>query len=75
MKLRRSSLSSLATVVASVAGLRPAAIFAARAIIESQQQRLQELTDIALRRPEVAVDCGAAIVDEIARGGGLDCDP
>ena len=48
--------------------LRPAAIFAAMAIIESQQQRLQKLTDIALRRPEVAVDCGAAIVDEIARG-------
>jgi hypothetical protein len=36
---------------------------------------LRELTDIALHRSEVAVDCGAAIADEIARGGRLDCDP
>ena len=33
--------------------------FAAQAIIEGhQQQRLQELTEIALRRAEVAVDFG-----------------
>jgi sensor c-di-GMP phosphodiesterase-like protein len=50
--------------------------FAAKAIIEGQQQqRLQELTDIALRRSEVAVDFGAASVDEIAHSGRLDCDP
>lgn len=50
--------------------------FAAQAIIEGhQQERLQELTEIALRRAEVAVDFGAAGVDEIARNGKLDCEP
>ncbi|HEY1506219.1 MAG TPA: EAL domain-containing protein, partial [Stellaceae bacterium] len=50
--------------------------FAANAIIEGhQQQRLKELTEIALRRAEVAVDFGAAGVDEIAGSGKIDCDP
>ena len=76
MKLARPSLSSIAAVVASVAVFAAGGHFAAKAIIEGQQQqRLQELTDIALRRSEVAVDFGAASVDEIARGGHLDCDP
>jgi sensor c-di-GMP phosphodiesterase-like protein len=76
MKLARPSLSSIATVVASVAVFAAFGHFAAKAIIEGQQQqRLQELTDIALRRSEVAVDFGAASVDEIARGGRLDCEP
>jgi sensor c-di-GMP phosphodiesterase-like protein len=76
MKLARPSLSSIATVIASVALFAAGGHFAAKAIIEGQQQqRLQELTDIALRRSEVAVDFGAASVDEIARGGRLDCEP
>ena len=76
MKLARPSLSSIATVIASVAVFAAGGHFAAKAIIEGQQQqRLQELTDIALRRSEVAVDFGAASVDEIARGGRLDCEP
>ena len=63
-------------MVASVAVFAAGGHFAAKAIIEGQQQqRLQELTDIALRRSEVAVDFGAASVDEIARSGRLDCDP
>jgi hypothetical protein len=70
MKLARPSLSSIATVIASVAVFAAGGHFAAKAIIEGQQQqRLQELTDIALRRSEVAVDFGTASVDEIARGG------
>ena len=76
MKLPRLSLSSIATVVASVVVFAAGGHFAAQAIIEGhQQQRLQELTEIALRRAEVAVDFGAAGVDEIARNGKLDCDP
>jgi sensor c-di-GMP phosphodiesterase-like protein len=76
MKLRRSSLSSIATVIASMAMFAAGGHFVAKAIIEGQQQqRLQELTDIALRRSEVAVDFGAASVDEIAHSGRLDCDP
>jgi c-di-GMP phosphodiesterase len=76
MKLPRLSLSSIATVAASMAVFAAVGHFAAQAIIEGhQQQRLQELTEIALRRAEVAVDFGAAGVDEIAVGGKLDCDP
>src|ERR1700744_4367963 len=76
MKLPRLSLSSIATVVASMAVFAAGGHFAANAIIEGhQQQRLKELTEIALRRAEVAVDFGAAGVDEIAVGGKLDCDP
>jgi c-di-GMP phosphodiesterase len=76
MKLRRLSLPSLVTVAASVAAFAAGGHFAARAIIEGQQQqRLQELTDIALRRLEVAVDFGASSVDESARNGQLGCDP
>ena len=70
MKLHRPSLSSVVTVAASVAVFAAGGHFVARAIIEGQQQqRLQELTDIALRRLEVAVDFGASSVDEIARNG------
>lgn len=76
MKLRRPSLSSIATVVASVATFAAGGHFVAKAVIEGQQlQRLQELTDIALRRSEATVDFGAAIVDEISHDGGLNCDP
>src|ERR1700761_2188725 len=57
MKLHRPSLSSIATVVASVALFAAGGHFVAKSVIEGhQQQRLQELTDIALRRSEAAVD-------------------
>src|SRR5258707_5959039 len=76
MKFRRPSLASLATVVASVVVFAAGGHFVAQAIIEGQQaQRLQELTEIALRRSEVAVDFAAAAVDAIAANGKLDCDP
>jgi sensor c-di-GMP phosphodiesterase-like protein len=76
MKLHRPGLSSLATVVASVAVFAAGGHFVAKAIIEGQQmQRLQELTEIALRRSEVAVDFAAASVDETTTIGTLDCDP
>jgi sensor c-di-GMP phosphodiesterase-like protein len=76
MKLHRPSLSSIATVIASVAVFAAGGHFVAQAIIEGlQAQRLQELTEIALRRSEVAVDFAAASVDEIAMNGKLDCEP
>lgn len=76
MKFSRPSLTSIATVLASLAAFAAGGHFAVQAIIKGQQmQRLNELTDIALRRSEVAVDFGAAIVDEIASRGQLDCDP
>src|SRR6185312_10822411 len=76
MKLRRPSLSSIATVVASVAVFAAGGHVIANSIISGQeQQRLQELTEIALRRSEVAVNFAAASVDVIARLGKLDCEP
>src|SRR5690242_6762265 len=76
MQIRRPSLSSIATVIASMAVFAAGGHFVAQAIIEGQQaQRLQELTEIALRRAEVAVDFAAASVDEIATNGRLDCEP
>ena len=76
MQIRRPSLSSIATVIACVAVFAAGGHFVAQGIIEGQQaQRLQELTEIALRRAEVAVDFAAASVDEIAANGRLDCEP
>jgi sensor c-di-GMP phosphodiesterase-like protein len=50
--------------------------FAAKAVIERQQSRqLVELMDVALRRYEVAVDFGAATLDELVKRGPLNCDP
>ncbi|HLZ06039.1 MAG TPA: EAL domain-containing protein [Bradyrhizobium sp.] len=66
----------MATVVASMAVFAAGGHFVAQAIIGGQeQQRLQELTEIALRRSEVAVDFAAASVDELASIGKLDCEP
>jgi c-di-GMP phosphodiesterase len=76
MKIRRPNLASVATIVASVAVFAAGGHFVAQAIIEGQQaQRLQELTEIALRRSEAAVDFAAAAVDAITTDGKLDCDP
>src|SRR5262249_38209902 len=76
MKLHRPSLSSIATVIAILAVFAAGGHSVAQAIIEGQQaQRLQELTEIALRRSEVAVDFAAASVDEITTNGKLDCEP
>jgi sensor c-di-GMP phosphodiesterase-like protein len=50
--------------------------FAAKLIIGEQQSRqLEELTDVALRRSEIAVDFGAATLDELAKRGSINCDP
>ena len=76
MKLPRPSLSSIATVVASMAVFAAGGHFVANAIIEGQQlQRLNELTEIALRRSEVAVDFASASIAEIAKSGHVGCDP
>ena len=63
-------------LAASVVGFLTAGHFAAKAVIEGHQSRqLQELADVALRRAEVAVNFGAATLDELARKGTLNCDP
>ena len=68
--------TSLAIVATSLVAFVTGGHFAAKAVIEGQQSRqLEELTDVALRRSEVAVDFGAAALDELARRGPLNCDP
>ena len=76
MKLRWPSVTELALVAASLAAFAAGGHFAAKAVIEGQQLRqLEELTDVALRRSEVAVEFGAATLDELAKRGPLNCDP
>src|SRR5450631_3412919 len=76
MKLRWPSITQLAMIASSLVAFATGGHFAAKAVIEGQQSRqLQELTDVALRRSEVAVDFGSGTLDELARRGPLNCDP
>ncbi|MGB6395556.1 MAG: EAL domain-containing protein [Bradyrhizobium sp.] len=76
MKLRWPSVTQLAIVAASLVAFATGGHFAAKAVIEGQQSRqLEELVDVALRRSEVAVDFGAATLDELTKRGPLNCDP
>jgi sensor c-di-GMP phosphodiesterase-like protein len=76
MKLRWPGITQIAIVATSLVAFVTGGHFAAKAVIEGQQSRqLEELTDVALRRSEVAVDFGAAALDELARRGPLNCDP
>jgi sensor c-di-GMP phosphodiesterase-like protein len=76
MKLRRPSVSQVAMVTFTVAAFLTAGHFAANAVIQGEQQRqLGELTEVALRRAEVAIDFGTATLDELTRREVLNCDP
>jgi c-di-GMP phosphodiesterase len=76
MKLRWPSVTELALIAASLVAFATGGHFAAKAVIQGQQSRqLEELTDVALRRSEVAVEFGAATLDELAKRGPLNCDP
>src|SRR6202171_5139893 len=76
MKLRRPGVTQLAMIASSLIAFATGGHFAAKAVIDGQQSRqLEELTDVALRRSEFAVDFGAAALDELARRGPLNCDP
>jgi sensor c-di-GMP phosphodiesterase-like protein len=76
MKLRWPSVTQIAMVATSLAVFVAGGHFAAKAVIEGQQSRqLEDLTEVALRRSEVAVDFGAATLDELAKRGPLNCDP
>ena len=64
MKLRWPGVTKIAIVVTSLVAFVTGGHFAAKAVIEGQQSRqLEELTDVALRRSEVAVDFGAAALE------------
>src|SRR3984893_11952895 len=76
MKLRWPGITQIAMIASSLIAFATGGHFAAKAVIEGQQSRqLQELTEVALRRSEAAIDFGAATLDELARRGPLNCDP
>jgi hypothetical protein len=72
----RMSLRSVAIVVASLSAFSVAGHLATTAVIEAQQGRqLNELTEVVLRRSEIAVDFASASIAEIAKSGHVGCDP
>jgi sensor c-di-GMP phosphodiesterase-like protein len=76
MKLRWPSISQAALTAACLVVFVVGGHFAATAVLDKQRSKqLQELTDVALRRSEVAVDFGAATLDDIAKRGPMNCDP
>jgi sensor c-di-GMP phosphodiesterase-like protein len=76
MRLRvESRFSSFAVAGAAVIAFVLCGHFAANALIEGQRaKQLSELSEIALRRSESAIDFGAATLAELATGGRLSCD-
>jgi sensor c-di-GMP phosphodiesterase-like protein len=76
MTLRWPSTTRVALAAACLAAFVAGGHFAATAVIERQHSKqLGELTDVALRRSEVAVNFGARTLDEIAAHGPMSCDP
>jgi len=76
MKLRWPSVTQLAVFAASMVVFAAGGHFAAREVIERQQSKqLEELTEVALRRSELAVDFGEATLEELAKRGALNCTP
>lgn len=76
MKLRWPSSAQVVIVATALVAFMAGGHFAAKLIIGEQQSRqLEELTDVALRRSEIAVDFGAATLDELAKRGSINCDP
>jgi len=76
MKLRWPSVTQLAMLVASLVAFAVGGHLTARAVIDRQQSKqLEELTEVALRRSELAVDFGAATLEELAKRGALNCTP
>ena len=76
MKLRWPSVTQLAILAASMVVFAAGGHFAARAVIDRQQSKqLEELTEVALRRAELAVDSGAATLADLAKRGELSCAP
>jgi len=76
VKLRWRELVSYGVAAVSVAVFAVGGHFAAEWLIRGQQtQQLRELTRLALRRSEVAVDFGAAALDELAADGPMSCNP
>jgi sensor c-di-GMP phosphodiesterase-like protein len=76
MNLRWPSTTRVALAAACLIAFVAGGHFAATAVIDRQHtKQLRELTDVALRRSEIAIDFGAATLDEVAARGPMNCDP
>src|SRR5947209_5352227 len=74
MVLRRPNLTLLALVLASTFAFGLAGHFVTTSLIRHQQARqIGELTEIVLRRSELAVDFAAASLDQLANQGLANC--
>jgi c-di-GMP phosphodiesterase len=76
MALRRPNMIQMAALAGCVIGFVIGGQLAATVVIDAQRtKRIQELTDVALRRAELEVDFGATTLDEVGAKGPLSCDP
>ncbi|MBR0703734.1 EAL domain-containing protein [Bradyrhizobium diazoefficiens] len=76
MRHQRPNLPFVALVLASMMAFGLAGHFAAEAVIRHQQaHQLNELTEVVLRRSELAVDFAAASLDELAKRDLASCAP
>lgn len=76
MRLQRPNLPFVTLVLASMMAFGLAGHFAAEAVIRHQQvHQLNELTEVVLRRSELAVDFAAASLDELAKRDLANCTP
>jgi sensor c-di-GMP phosphodiesterase-like protein len=76
LKTWRSKLPTAAILAASLGVFCGAGHFAARELIDAPQVRqLNELTDVVLRRSELAVDFASTSIDDMIRGGNIGCEP
>ncbi|WP_425248835.1 EAL domain-containing protein [Bradyrhizobium yuanmingense] len=76
MRVLRPDLPFVALVLASTMAFALAGHFAAGAVIRQHQaHQLNELTEVVLRRSELAVDFAAGSLDELARRNFASCEP
>ncbi|HKU08190.1 MAG TPA: EAL domain-containing protein [Bradyrhizobium sp.] len=76
MKLRVPSVLQITMVAASIVAFVAGGHFAANGVIARHQTtQLHDLTDVALRRSEAAVDFAATTLHQLARRGSPGCDP
>ena len=76
MKAVRPKLSLAVLVLAGMAAFAIAGhVVATRFIHDQQARQLDELTEVVLRRSELAVDFATASLDELAARGLATCDP
>lgn len=76
MNLRWPGLFKLMLILACMLVFLAGGHFVASALIASQQERqLEDLTHVALRRSQTAIDFGSEAIVELAAKGAMHCDP